>query len=65
MGRIQIDITKDKKDGNVETKQFHTSGYILIRLEGESFKFDGDIDLSAFGPMIGKLIMEKMTNSGV
>ena len=48
------------KDGTYEPP-ITSSGYLLIYLKGEDFKFSGTLELKALTPILLKLAVEKMT----
>ena len=47
------------KNGNPEPA-ISTSGYMLVYLKGEEFKFAGTLELRALAPVLMKIAMEKM-----
>lgn len=39
-----------------------TSGYLLIHLSGEEFKFSGSLNVKDLAPLLLKIAMDKMSN---
>ena len=54
---ISISVIKN----GCQSEQIKTSGYLLIYLEGEEFKFSGTLELKALAPLLLKLAVGKMT----
>ena len=48
------------KNGQYE-QPIKTSGFLLIYMSGETFKFTGTLELKAITPLLLKFAMEKMT----
>ena len=54
-----IEVT-DINTGQVD-KTITTNGYILLYLDGDKLRADGDIELGALAPFLIKTLAEKMS----
>lgn len=61
MEKHLINIATSEGTPQQEEKSISTDGYLLLYFEGNRIKSIGDIELSALGPAILKIAVEKFT----